>query len=53
MTGRWRYTDEIHDVARTSAIVARLAPRAARMPPHLAGALRSRLRLIPDQETIR
>lgn len=35
---------------RASATAARAALRAAGLPPHLAARLRSRLRLIPEEE---
>jgi hypothetical protein len=38
---------------RVSAITARAALRATGLPPHVAAALRSRLRLIPEPEADR
>jgi cytosine/adenosine deaminase-related metal-dependent hydrolase len=35
---------------RVNALTARAALRAVGLPPHLAATLRSRLRLIPEQE---
>jgi hypothetical protein len=35
---------------RVTAVTARAALRAAGLPPHIAATLRSRLRLIPEQE---
>ena len=41
------------DRAASAAITTRAALRAAGVPPHIAAALRSRLRLIPEQEAER
>jgi hypothetical protein len=38
---------------RVTAVSARAALRAVGLPPHIAGTLRSRLRLMPEQETDR
>jgi hypothetical protein len=38
---------------RVTAVTTRAALRAAGLPPHIAAALRSRLRLIPEQEADR
>jgi hypothetical protein len=38
---------------RVTAVTTRAALRAAGLPPHIAATLRSRLRLIPEQETDR
>lgn len=38
---------------RVSAVIARAALRSAGLPPDLVAALRSRLRLIPDEEARR
>jgi len=35
---------------RVTAVTTRAALRAAGLPPHIAATLRSRLRLIPEQE---
>jgi hypothetical protein len=39
-----------HGKLRIHVVTTRAALRAVGMPPHLAAALRRRLRLIPDQE---
>ena len=41
---------EAEQHTRNSAATARTALRAAGLPPHLAAALRGRIRLIPEQE---
>jgi hypothetical protein len=38
---------------RVNAVTTRAALRAAGLPPHIAAALRRRLRLIPEQEVER
>ena len=38
---------------RVNAVTTRAALRAAGLPPHIAATLRSRLRLVPEQENER